>query len=267
MTALHHSDASNTPAIVNGYPSTGIEAEFNAPRTRAAEAPTWPELFRGQDDRPIQVLVVDDDPHIRNVIVQDLLSDRRIQVAGQASSFKDARRLIPQVVFDVLLLDLNLGDGSGFELIGQAISLRPGVEVVVVSGIDDEQRVLQAFNMGATGFLVKSSWFGSFSAAVLQVVNGGAPITPQLARRLLSRFDFSHVRKADDATQEKTEQLSRREREILKSVASGFTSAEIAGRMHISVQTVNSHVKNVYRKLQVHSRGQAISYAHQHGLI
>ncbi|WPB55492.1 response regulator transcription factor [Xylophilus sp. GOD-11R] len=242
-------------------------ADIISPSTRASDMPTWPELFRGQRERPINVLVVDDDPHIRNVIVQDLLTDLRIQVVGQAANFREARKIIPQVAFDVLLVDLNLGDGSGFELITQALAIRPGIEVVVVSGIDDDRRVLQAFSMGATGFLIKNSWFGNFSRAVLEVVNGGAPITPQLARRLLGQLDFSHARShTSDSTHEHSV-LSTREKDVLRHISSGFTSAEVGERLHISVQTVNCHVKNIYRKLQVHSRTQAINYANQHGLI
>lgn len=261
-----HSAGTSDPVAAGDPFYLHAEVE-SSPRSRADEMPAWPAYFRGQREEPVNVMVVDDDPHIRNVIVQDLLSDLRIQVVGQAASFREARRMIPLLAFDVLLVDLNLGDGSGFELIAQAVALRPGVEAVVVSGLDDEHRVLQAFSMGATGFLVKSSWFGNFSQAVLQVVNGGAPITPQLARRLLSRLESTHVAAPGPETAPEQGRLSRREKEILKNVSIGLTSAEVGERMHISVQTVNSHIKNIYRKLQVHSRTQAINHAHLHALI
>lgn len=236
-------------------------------RMPAAAVPTWPEFFRGQEANPIRVLLVDDDAHIRNTVVRDLMADLRIQVVGQAGSFREGRRLVGMQAFDVLLVDLNLGDGSGLELIEHAKALRPGIEAIVISSMEDEQRVLQAFELGATGFLVKSSWFGSFAQAVLQVVNGGASITPQLARRLLMRFEKSNGGARSAPAPAEREKLSDREREVLKLVASGHTSAEVGGRLQISAQTVNSHVKNIYRKLRVKTRAQAVSYAGARGLL
>ena len=236
-------------------------------RLQPAAVPTWPEFFRGQEANPIRVLLVDDDAHIRNTVVRDLMSDLRIQVVGQAGSFREGRRLVGLQAFDVLLVDLNLGDGSGLELIENAKALRPGIEAIVISSMEDEQRVLQAFELGATGFLVKSSWFGNFALAILQVVNGGASITPQLARRLLMRFEKSNGGARSAPASAEREKLSDREREVLKMVSCGHTSAEVGTRLQISAQTVNSHVKNIYRKLRVKTRAQAVSYAGARGLL
>ena len=236
-------------------------------RLQAAAVPAWPEFFRGQEANPVRVLLVDDDAHIRNTVVRDLMSDLRIQVVGQAGSFREGRRLVGLQAFDVLLVDLNLGDGSGLELIEHAKALRPGIEAIVISSMEDEQRVLQAFELGATGFLVKSSWFGNFALAILQVVNGGASITPQLARRLLMRFEKSNGGARSAPASAEREKLSDREREVLKMVSCGHTSAEVGTRLQISAQTVNSHVKNIYRKLRVKTRAQAVSYAGARGLL
>lgn len=178
--------------------------------------------------------------------------------------FKDGRRRVAQQDFDVLLVDLNLGDGSGFELIEQVKSLRPMAEVVVISAIEDERHALHAFELGATGYLIKNSWFGSFSQAVLQVVNGGASITPNLARRLLHRLEG---RGSEAPARTSKERLSDREREVLRMVAAGYTSGEIGVRLDISMQTVNAHVRNIYRKLRVRTRAQAVSCATERGLI
>jgi DNA-binding NarL/FixJ family response regulator len=133
--------------------------------------------------------------------------------------------------------------------------------------MEDEQHALHAFELGATGYLVKNSWFGNFPQAVLQVVNGGASITPNLARRLLSKFE-PPLNSAHASHESKSkEKLSEREKEVLKLVASGYTSTEIGLRLLISGQTVNTHIKNIYRKLNVRTRAQAVSFAAIRGLF
>ena len=152
----------------------------------------------------------------------DSPADPRVSLVAQAASVREGRRLAALHDFDVLLVDLNLGDGTGFDLMTHVKTLRPFAELVVISASDDEQHALHAFELGATGYLVKNSWFGNFAQSVLQV---------------------------------------------LKLVASGYTSPEIGVRLTISHQTVNAHVKNIYRKLQVRSRAQAVSQAAVRGLL
>ena len=226
----------------------------------------WPDFLSGQTARPTRVLLAEDDAHMRFVIAQDLLADPRVSLVAQAASVREGRRLAALHDFDVLLVDLNLGDGTGFDLMAHVKTLRPFAELVVISASDDEQHALHAFELGATGYLVKNSWFGNFAQSVLQVVNGGASITPNLARRLLRKLEPQPSTLAGGmARQEDT--LSERERAVLKLVASGYTSPEIGVRLTISHQTVNAHVKNIYRKLQVRSRAQAVSQAAVRGLL
>lgn len=229
----------------------------------------WPDFLQGQPEQPVRVLLVDDDPHIRRVIAQNLTADLRVSLQAQASTVREARRLISRHAFDVMLVDLELPDGTGFQLIEQMKAEHPHAEAVVVSSFEDEARAMQAFEMGATGYLVKSSWFGSFAQAVLQVVNGGAAITPNLARRLLHRFEGrvqappARALRQGESASRSCERLSEREREILQLVSVGFTSPEIGQRLQVSVQTVNTHIKNIYRKLHVRTRAQAVSLALQ----
>jgi DNA-binding NarL/FixJ family response regulator len=231
---------------------------------REPQPSVWPDFLVGQPDQPVRVILVDDDPHISHVIAQELLADRRIQLVAQAGGLKEGRRRCSQHDFDVLLVDLNLGDGCGFDLIEQVKSLRPMTEVVVISTIEDEHHALHAFELGATGYLIKNSWFGSFSQAVLQVVNGGAALTPNLARRLLQRLEGKAVESHSRATKDR---LSDREKEVLRMIAAGYTSGEIGVRLDISVQTVNAHVRNIYRKLRVRTRAQAVSCASERGIL
>jgi DNA-binding NarL/FixJ family response regulator len=262
---------SNEPADVSGFLTEGLflpmsqEAPYLQPSAHTGIPPTWPSFLVGQLDKPVRVLLVDDDAHMRRVIAHELLADLRIDLLGQGASLREGRRLIGQHDFDVLLVDLNLGDGTGFELIEHVKALRPAAEAVVISAMEDEQHALKAFELGATGYLVKNSWFGNFPQAVLQVVNGGASLTPNLARRLLQKFES--LQPALIRHNEAKVPLSGREKEVLKLVAAGLTSTEIGTRLAISVQTVNTHIKNMYRKLNVHTRAQAVSQASKRQLL
>ena len=227
----------------------------------------WPEFLTGQPERPVRVLLVDDNEHVRRVIAQDLMADPRTLLVAQAASMKEGRKAIKQYDFDVMLVDLNLGDGDGLGLIDCMKSAHPSAEAVVISIMENDANVLRAFELGAVGFWVKNSWFGNYAQAVLQVANGGASITPLLARRLLQRFDKSNSQAPKRSRPDEMERLSSREKEVLRMVASGNTSAEIGVRLLISCMTVNAHIRNIYRKLQVRTRAQAVRFASLRGLF
>jgi DNA-binding NarL/FixJ family response regulator len=234
----------------------------------SSQAPAWPNFLAADPGRQVRVILIDDDPHIRRVIAGELSADMRIDLVGQAGGARRGKRLISTTEFDVMIVDLNLGDGSGFELIEHMKRVCNHAEAIVVSVMDDEARAIRAFELGATGYLVKTSWFGNFAQAVLQVCSGGASITPNLARRLLNRFG---TQRPDGAAGERPGQpapgLSERECEVLRQVSLGYTSREIAGKLSLTVQTVNTHVRNIYRKLDARSRAQAVSVAATQHLI
>ncbi|MDY0107949.1 MAG: response regulator transcription factor [Giesbergeria sp.] len=204
----------------------------------------WPDFLSGQETNPVRVLLVDDDEHIRRVIAQELMGDPRTMLVAQACSVREGRKAIKQHEFDVLLVDLHLGDGQGFELLEYLRSVRPSAQAVVISVLESDDQVLRAFELGAAGYLGKNSWFGSYLQAVLQVANGGASITPHLARRLLQRFDHSSAEESKRRQPDEVDHLSDREKEILRMVAHGYTSAEIGSRLLISGMTVNTHKRH-----------------------
>ena len=252
------------PSAQEGEPGEGRFSVYDAPSS------VWPDCLQGQAERPVRVLLVDADAHMRRVIAQELMADARTMLVAQAASLREGRRAIKSHEFDVMLLDLQFGDGEGIDLIDYMKAVRPGAEAVVVTSSDSEESVWRAFERGATGYLLKNSWFDNYVQAVLQVVNGGASITPHLARRLLQRFEPSQAQAQAQAQAQQPlppqntdtpEKLSEREKEVLRMVASGHTNAEIAAHMGITPMTVNTHIRNIYRKLQVRTRAQAVRFA------
>ena len=236
-------------------------------------ADLWPDFLLGQADQPLRVVLIEVDTHIRSVVGQELGLDPRTTLVATAGNFREGKSLIANHVFDVMLLDLNLHEGMSFELLKYVKLQRPSVEVIVVSMVDDEQKAIMAFDLGANGYIVKNSWFGNYAQAVLQVANGGAFISPSLSRRLIKKLttgayiDFHNAREQQVIPLHANGVLSFREREILELVADGCTSTAIALKINISSQTVMTHIKNIYRKLQVHTRAQAVSRAKNQGLL
>ncbi|WP_218243557.1 LuxR C-terminal-related transcriptional regulator [Comamonas fluminis] len=241
----------------------GIFDVFHSPPT------IWPSFLVGQRGSPVRVAMVDADLHFLNVLQQDLSQDERIQVVGKAQGLKDGKRLCRSLEFDVLLLDVNLADGSGFQLLSYLQLHRPTSQSIVITAMDEDENVIKALEMGAAGYLVKHSWFGNAAQAILQVANGGAAIAPHVAKRLIRNFDarISSLRGHLGERPKLSERLSDREKDILRMVAAGYTSAEIGKRLEISGLTVNTHVKNIYRKLQVRSRAQAVNHASIFGML
>jgi len=226
----------------------------------------WPHFMTGQADRPVRVLLIDDDAHMRRVVANELMGDPRTVLVAQGGTVREGRRLLRDHDVDVLLVNLSLSDGSGYDLIAYAKNFKNHIEVVAVSVLEADEDAIRAFELGASGFVVKNSWFGSFVQAVLQVANGGASLTPSLARRLLLKLERNRDH-ADSAHHPAPIKLSEREREILRMIANGLTSGDIGARLAISKLTVNTHVKNIYHKLHVRTRAQAVSCANIWGVL
>lgn len=242
----------------------------------ASPAMLWPHYLLGQAHAPLRVILIDGDVHASSTIKQELNHDERINLVATANNARQAKKLIANSAFDVMLVDSHLSNGDGLELISFMKQSRPTAEAVVISKHDDEELAVQAFALGAAGYLVKNTWFGSFSQAILQVANGGAFISPKVARQLLTRLthasntalakSYGRLSSHDD-DDISNKKLSLRELEILQLIAVGDSSANISTKTSISVQTVATHIKNAYRKLNVHSRLQAVASAKSLGLI
>jgi DNA-binding NarL/FixJ family response regulator len=208
------------------------------------------------------VLIVEDEPEFLRMYCEAITRDPGFRLVGAVTTVAAARALIEQSVPDVLVVDLGLPDGNGTELIRELSSRRPDSDALVVTVFGDDGHVVDAIAAGATGYLLKDSPQGELVRCIRELREGGSPISPSIARRLLTRMRMPAQKPAPDASP-----LSEREAEILKLVAKGLSFADVSAALGISAHTVVAHVKKIYRKLSVHSRGEAVFEATQLGLL
>lgn len=213
---------------------------------------------------PIGVLVVEDDPLTRESLVNKIEQDPGLRVDAACGSVAEGRALIAASEARVALMDLGLPDGDGTDLIHLAAQRQPPMEVMVITVFGDERHVVRAIEAGATGYLLKDADARSVAQSIHDLLGGGSPISTSIARHLLRRF------RRDDALSPPADSgvhLTPREMEVLEVVARGYSNAEIGSLLELSLHTVNSHIKNIYRKLAVRSRSEAVFEAVQQGLI
>ena len=215
-----------------------------------------------------RVLIVEDDVAFRDRFGAILSKDSAFEVVASVGTGADGLAMLDLRKPDILLVDLGLPDLSGIEVIRHASRTLPNCECMVVTVFGDEEHVLASIEAGASGYLLKDASEESFLSSIRELIAGGSPISPIIARRLLKRFQPEPTpAKTAPAIAESDVSLSDREREILLLASKGYNYPEMGKLMGISPHTVTSHVKKIYRKLAVHSRGEAVFEAHRMGLI
>jgi DNA-binding NarL/FixJ family response regulator len=206
------------------------------------------------------VLIVEDFKATRERIEAAILEGNRFSLVGSADNYATGLKLLEETSPDILLTDLDLPDGSGLELIKRLNDPFITTKLAIVITIfGDEEHVISALKAGASGYLLKDDNFIDINNAIVQMLDGGSPISPSIARYLLAEL----TSKKDD----KPELLSDREHEILVLVSKGYTTKEISDALSISLQTINSQVKNIYSKLSVSNTTEAIFEAKKQGII
>ena len=209
------------------------------------------------------IVVVEDDVKVRAHLVSMINACDSLDLKEDVGTCVAARRALKEHKPDVLLVDLGLPDGSGIDIIRVIDQLRLDTEALVVTGFNDEHHVFQALQAGAKGYISKHDSSQKITDAIGQMMSGGAPISPVIARLMLTRFQPAEAKQQS----KELELLTEREMSILSYVSRGFTAKEIAEMLEVSYYTVTTHVKNIYRKLKVNSRAEALFEAIQLGLI
>ena len=200
----------------------------------------------------IRVCIVEDDPKTREGFVKILRHAPEIVCLGAFASVEDAEREIPKIMPDVVLMDINLGSGSGIDCVSALKRLHPKLQFLMLTTYDDSEMIFNSLRAGASGYLLKRSAATELLAAIVEVHDGGSPMSMQIARKVVSHFH--QIRKpASDV-----ELLTEREQGILALLAKGLPYKQIADQLGISPSTVHGHLHKIYGKLHVQSRTEAV---------
>jgi DNA-binding NarL/FixJ family response regulator len=211
---------------------------------------------------PLRILLADDHPVFRKGLRALLTSLPQATVVGEAADGEQAIRLAAEQEPDVVVMDLNMPGVGGVEATRRILKARPGTGVLVLTMLEDDDSVFAAMRAGARGYLVKGSDTDEVIRAITAVGSGDAIFGPSIAGRILA-FLTQPLSAYD---KQLFPELTSREREVLDLIAAGTTNADIAKRLYLSPKTVRNHVSNVFAKLQVADRAQAIVRARAAGL-
>ncbi|MEZ5092326.1 response regulator [Nocardioides sp.] len=215
------------------------------------------------EGEPIRVMVVDDHPMWRDAVERDL-QDAGFVVVGVAATGTEALARFPAARPQVVVLDLQIPPPSGVEVTREVLTQDPSARVLILSASGEQADVLDAVKAGATGYLVKSASREELIRAVRRVAQGDTVFTPGLAGLVLG--EFRRLSDGPAHPDPDAPELTERETEVLKMVAKGLSYKQIADRLVLSHRTVQNHVQNTLRKLQMHNRVQLTRYAIEHGL-
>lgn len=210
-----------------------------------------------------RIYLIEDDRTILRFVEDALRLRPDWKLVGHSDTYAHAQMMAPHSLADVFLVDLGLPDGRGEDMLRLLAEARPEAELLVFTVFGDESRLIRALQWGATGYVLKGCSPQELVEAIEQIRQGGAPISPLLARMLLKQFRQAGDGMADGPVPV----LSERETDVLRLVAQGYVNKEIAQRLGIGVATVSTHVKNLYRKLAVRTRVQVVRAAQARGLL
>ena len=210
---------------------------------------------------PVTIALVEDDDEARKRLVASIRTDPSLRLAGEFRTGAEAIAGLAVEVPDVFLVDLGLPDMPGLEIVRRIASQHPSCDILVVTIFGDEESVIGALEAGARGYLLKGALERDIAIDIRHLRDGGSPLSPVIARQVLKRLVPGRSAQPAGAL------LTPRESEILNAIARGFSYAESANLLHISVQTVHTHLKNIYKKLAVHSKTEAVFEADRRRLL
>src|SRR6185312_85875 len=202
--------------------------------------------------KPVKVALVEDQPKVRESWTRLLNSFPDFECICACATGEEALRVIPPEVPDVVLMDIFLPRMSGIECTVRLKALLPQTQIIILTAMDDQELVFLALEAGADGYLLKRTKPADLRAALLDVLGGGAPMTSQIARRVIESFRQKAKFRDESA------HLSVREEQILLLLSQGYSNKLIADKLELSIDTVCSHLKHVFNKLHVNSRTEAV---------
>ena len=211
---------------------------------------------------PVDVIIIEDNELLRDSLKEAISKSGQISCkhsfgSGEAAlDFIEKEELVP----DIILLDIGLPGMNGIEVIPELRKLSPSSKIIIITVHDDDENVFNAICAGASGYLLKDLSADRIVASINEVMNGGAPMNSHIAKKVLSMFRDQNVKSNGYS-------LSEREKGILSLLVEGLSKKQIAEKIFLSHHTVDSHFRNIYAKLEVHSRSSAISKAIREKLL
>ncbi|MEO7415102.1 MAG: response regulator transcription factor [Opitutaceae bacterium] len=200
----------------------------------------------------ISVAIVEDNAGIGEELAQVIAEAPDCSCAIVCRNLQTALKKIPPLQPDVVIMDINLPDGSGIEGTARLKRLLPATQFLMFTIYEDHDQIIKSLEAGASGYLLKRTAPEDLLRAIREIKSGGAPMTPEVARKVIKTFH----RRAEKTNS--TEMLTPREEKILQLLSQGMLSKEIAGQLSIGVETVNTHLKHIYGKLHVRTRTEAV---------
>jgi DNA-binding NarL/FixJ family response regulator len=201
----------------------------------------------------IRISIVEDDEPTRRILADVIRNSPGLELLSHYGDTVQALESLPRDKPDVVLMDINLIGSTGVECVRHLKPLLPATQFLMLTVYEDSDHIFAALAAGATGYLLKDTTREELLAAIQQITTGGSPMSSSIARRVVSSFS-----KVPSPTAE-TSVLSPREQSVLSLLTKGYLYKEIAEQLGISVPTVNTYIRRIYEKLQVHSRSQAIA--------
>ena len=201
----------------------------------------------------IKVAIVEDNDSIRESLAIILNGSRGFRCLQACRTAEEAVRNIPLDLPDVVLMDINLPKMSGIDCVRELKALSPKSQIIMLTIEEDSRRVFQSLEAGASGYLVKNLAPAKILEAIEEVHRGGSPMSSQIARMLVQTFQQRGQSRREE------ENLTPREEEILTLITKGYRSKEVADALNIAVQTLETHLRNIYEKLHVRSRVEAVA--------
>lgn len=225
-------------------------------------------MFSQASPNPTSVMIVEDDAVTRKMLSLAVESAPQFKLVAQFDSVKPALAWLETGAVDILLTDLGLPDGSGIEIIHECVRRCPKCDIMVITMASDDDNILACIEAGASGYVLKDAGKLDVVRALLELRAGGSPISPIIARKVLARMRDSKRSSIPAVSGAGAGiSLTKREAAILDLIARGDSYGEAAKVLMVSVGTVQTHIKNIYDKLSVHSRGEAVYEAHRRGLL
>ncbi|MGH6683017.1 MAG: response regulator [Pseudolabrys sp.] len=222
-------------------------------------------MINAEPMKPIRIVIVEDDPASRNMLVSALQAEPDCAVVAEFAEGKPAISAFPDLAPDMVLVDVGLPDISGIDVIRRLKAADSNCDALVVTTFGDERTITSALEAGADGYLLKGTPLEELRRDIHSLRNGGSPLSPMVARQLLNKLQFKHVDERPEAANGTS--LTPREHDILAMIAKGFSYTETSQICGVATATVHSHLKSIYRKLEVHSKTEAVYEARRRSLI